>query len=89
MITLIPQLRSLYDSLTTLLNRMAIDDQRSDRVLRSMLNVGELIANSAQGTEADVESMRGLTERVAELRPSNAQKFDRLFEKLESFLGGI
>ena len=89
MISLIPQLRSLYDSLTSLLNRMAIDDQRSNRVLSSMLKVGEMIANSSRGTVADVETMRELTERVAVLTLSNAQEFERLFEELESFLGGI
>ncbi len=91
MAILVGALNSLYDSLNSLFFRMAPDDDRSMRVARIMLKVGELLSNPGglSDSETDLATLHALTDRVAVISPLSEAPLNQLLAEIEAFLARL
>jgi hypothetical protein len=88
MAMLVGALNSLYDSLNSLFFRMAPDDDRSMRVAKIMLKIGELLSNPGRLVDSDAKlsTLHALTDRVAVANPLSGMPLDDLLSEIEAFL---
>ncbi len=83
-------LRSLRDTLHSLLARVSEDFAIADRVTRAHLKVNAILMNSPN-TASDVKlsKLRKLTEALAQLGLSNKPELDRQLDALEALLADL
>jgi hypothetical protein len=83
-------LRSLRDTLHSLLARVSEDFAIADRVTRSILKTNAILMNGPNsGTDAALSELRTLTEALARLGIKDKAKLKATLNQLEAFLGDL
>lgn len=83
-------LRSLRDTLHSLLARVGEDFPLADRVTRSILKTNAILMNGPNsGAEASLSELRQLTEELARLGIKDKAKLKATLNQLEAFLSDL
>jgi hypothetical protein len=90
MVSLDGALRSLRDTLHSLMARVGEDFALADRVARSILKTNAILMNAPNsGAETILSELRELTEELARLGIKDKAKLNAALNQLEAFLSDL